>query len=102
MYNRSSILKKAHILKKQGYGFGEAQKLIWMGEHLRTKLHEGLTQFSYKKKDGSVREAIGTLNNVEHLLVGSSKFNSDIFTIRYYDLEKESFRATKVQNLLTI
>lgn len=101
-YNRSEILKKAHILKKQGYNFGDAQKIIWKGEHLKVKLHNGLTQFSYRKKDQSIRLATGTLNNIEHLLIGSNKFVSDIFTIRYFDLEKKEFRAAKVQNLLNI
>ena len=49
-----------------------------------------------------MRNAIGTLHNVEHLLVGSDKFHNDIFTLRYYDLEREAFRAMKVNNLVSI
>lgn len=102
-YSRSKILKLAHALRKVfKMTFSEAQKIAWKNAKLKRALHQGAVEFTYRKKDGSQRKAIGTLHNVLPLLVGSDKFQNDIFTVRYYDLEKSAFRALKVNNLLTI
>ena len=102
-YNRSKILKLTWALKRvYKMSFSEAQKLAWSNTKLRVALHQGPVQFTYKKKNGEMRNAIGTLHNVEHLLAGSDKFHNDIFTLRYYDLEKEAFRAMKMNNLVSV
>ena len=102
-YDRKKILIIAHALKRvYKMSFSEAQKLAWSNTKLRIALYQGPVQFSYKKKNGEIRQAIGTLHNITPLLVGSNKFNSDILTLRYYDLEKEAFRAMKVNNLVFI
>lgn len=102
-FNRSQILRLAHALRRvYKLSFSEAQKLSWSNQKLRFALHQGPVEFSYKKQNGELRQAIGTLHNVEHLLVGSDKFKNDIFTLRYYDLEKEGFRAMKINNLISI
>lgn len=102
-YNRRKIMTIAHALKRvYKMSFSEAQKLAWSNAKLRTALHQGPVQFSYKKKNGEVRQAIGTLHNIEPLLVGSDKFQSDILTLRYYDLEKQDFRAMKINNLISV
>ena len=102
-YNRSKIMIIAHALKRvYKMSFGEAQKLAWSNSKLKVALHQGPVQFSYKKKNGEIRQAIGTLHNVAPLLVGSDKFQKDILTLRYYDLEKEDFRSMKMNNLISI
>lgn len=102
-YSRSKILVIAHILrKKYNISFGEAQKISWKCAKLKNALHQGIVGFTYMKKDGTFRNAIGTLHNVESLFVGSDKFQNDILTLRYYDLEKQAFRALKINNLVSI
>ena len=102
-YNRSKIMTIAHALKRvYRMSFSEAQKLAWSNIKLKTALHQGPIQFCYKKKNGEIREAVGTLHNVEPLFVGSDKFSNDILTLRYYDLEKEDFRAMKMNSLISI
>lgn len=102
-YNRSKVLVLAHALVRvYKMTFGEAQKLAWKNAKLRVALHQGAVCFTFMKKNGEERKAIGTLHNVEHLLVGSNKFQNDIFTLRYYDLEKQDFRAMKINNLVSI
>ena len=39
----------------------QALKYAWWFEDFRTKLNTGIWRFSYIKKDGSIREAVGTL-----------------------------------------
>ena len=55
-------------------------------------LQEGVVNFIYKKKDGSIRKAIGTLKDMN---IKSNK--SD--TISYFDIEKKGFRSFKLDNL---
>lgn len=58
-------------------------------------LQKGVVNFVYKKKDGSIRKAIGTLKDIE------VKFKRpDI--IPYFDLEKKGFRSFKLDNLKEI
>ena len=50
-YNRRKIMTIAHALKRvYKMSFSEAQKLAWSNTKLRTALHQGPVQFSYKKK----------------------------------------------------
>lgn len=100
---KSTLFKVAHQLKNvYKISFSEALKISWKNAKLRIKLHEGGVHFQYLKKSGEEREAFGTLRNIEHLLVGSDKFESDKLTFRYYDLEKQTFRAFKMINLVSI
>ena len=102
-YNRSKIMMIAHALKRvYKMSFSESQKLAWANTKLRFALHQGPVEFCYRKKDGELRPAIGTLHNVEPLLVGSNKFSNDILTLRYYDLEKDAFRAMKMNSLVSV
>lgn len=80
---------------------------------LTTKLNNGPAAFIYKKKDGSVRKAFGTLFppliNQLSSSTGASSESSDkpkkaqpehLFT--YFDLEALQFRAFDKEQLITI
>lgn len=64
-------------------------------EELNKMLHEGIVEFEFIKKDGSVRQAKGTLLT-EHLPAPKAdatprKKNDDVLV--YFDLDKKSFRS---------
>lgn len=64
-------------------------------EELNKMLHEGIVEFEFIKKDGSVRQAKGTLLT-EHLPAPKAdatprKKNDDVLV--YFDLDKQSFRS---------
>ena len=64
-------------------------------EDLKAMLHEGIVEFEFIKKDGSVRQAKGTLLS-EHLPAPKAdatprKKNDDVLV--YFDLDKKSFRS---------
>lgn len=60
-------------------------------------LHEGIVEFEFIKKDGSVRNAKGTLVS-EHLPApkadsdGTTRKTNDNVLV-YFDMEKKSFRS---------
>lgn len=64
-------------------------------EDLKQMLHEGIVSFEFIKKDGSVRQAKGTLL-AEHLPPlkesdKSRKPNENV--VVYFDMEKQSWRS---------
>lgn len=64
-------------------------------DELNKMLHEGIVEFEFIKKDGSVRQAKGTLLT-EHLPAPKAdatprKKNDDVLV--YFDLDKKSFRS---------
>lgn len=64
-------------------------------DELNKMLHAGIVEFEFIKKDGSVRQAKGTLLT-EHLPAPKAdatprKKNDDVLV--YFDLDKKSFRS---------
>ena len=49
------------ILRGHAITSSQALKYAWWFEDFRTKLSTGVWRFSYFKKDGTIREAVGTL-----------------------------------------
>ena len=74
---------------------------------LREKLQQGKTSFVFKKKDGSRRQAVGTLS-FDIIPVEDTQFKSDEpreerqDQVTYYDLEKMAWRCCKTENILSI
>lgn len=74
---------------------------------LREKLQQGETHFVFKKKDGSKRNAIGTLN-FDLIPTDDTQFKSEQpreerdDQVTYYDLEKMAWRCCKTENILEI
>ena len=64
---------------------------------LKKKLHEGVVEFTYIKKDGSERKAKGTLNLeiIEELggPIPTGQITPPAYTTRYFDIEKEEWRS---------
>ena len=74
-------------------------------EEFKEILRMGKVHFEYTKKDGTLREAIGTLN--PELIPGDMKpkdSSTNITNTRYYDLDKNAWRSisyeTKEINVL--
>ena len=72
---------------------------------LKKLLKAGVVEFSYKKKDGSVRKAKGTLK--DELLPETDKdderkknLSKDCF--HYYDLKRDDFRCFLKDNFIEI
>ena len=65
-------------------------------DELRTNLHgSSPVTFSYLKADGTIRNALGTLNEgliPDLMKPKDSSFNAGV-NLRYYDLEKEGWRS---------
>ncbi len=99
---RTIVFKRAYeIMKKTGKAFTVCLSKAWALYRLFKKMKkESKVTFAYEKKDGSLRKAIGTLKDVNHLTKGTGRTNIGVFT--YYDLQASSFRCFKIENLITV
>lgn len=103
-FSRSSILRNAHEIRRTlNCTFGEAQKLAWRSFRLKAQLRAGATSFSFQKESGEVRLAIGTLNGelFAYIPKGGGATESAL-VVRYFDLEKQSFRSVRIDRLISI
>ena len=67
-----------------------------MAFELKAKMREGEVKFKYTKKNGEIREALGTLNSDVY-----GKENEPENQIRYYDLNSKGWRSFIIDNLIS-
>ena len=107
-------MRTAHVLQKgdedhKKSGQSIALKQAWWFESFRNALNNGLARFTYYKKDGSTRTALGTRSP---LLIPADKApkcpqNNDEWeerakAIPYFDLEKREWRSFNVLNFVSL
>ena len=99
---RTKVFKRAYeIMQRTGKSFAFCLSKAWALHRLTQQLRTNdEVTFSYEKKDGSLRHAIGTLQNVDNLIKGTGA--SPINTIKYFDLQASAFRSFRIENLVTV
>lgn len=79
---------------------------VSFADDLRNKLHEGVVAFKYKKVNGEIRKAIGTLNisfsDELAEYVASDKASNKTGVVSYWDIEKKGWRSVKEENIIEI
>lgn len=107
-------MRTAHVLQKgdDDHKFGQslALKQAWWFEHFRDILSNGFARFTFYKKDGTTRTALGTrsaaLIPVDKLPKGdmsdgaAAVDNTKAFP--YFDLEKNEWRSFSVLNFVKL
>lgn len=90
------------FVRKNGYSLSEALKTAWVNIKLRSKLHTQIVEFYFKKVDGTLRQAFGTLmpDRVPQTN-GTGRKPSDFVQV-YFDTEKDEWRCFKKCNLVRI
>ena len=107
------LMRTAHVLQKgdedHKYDQSFALKLAWWFESFRDALSNGFARFTYYKKDGTTRTALGTRSSVliptDKLPKGQLEINEweDIVkAIPYFDLEKNEWRSFSVFNFVSL
>lgn len=92
------------FVKRNGIELSEALKKAWQVFKLKAKMAKGIVRFYFRKVDGTIREAYGTLRTD---LIPQTDSTSDgrkkNDTVQsYYDTERQSFRCFKLANLIAI
>ena len=108
-------MRTAHILQKgdDDHKFGQslALKQAWWFESFRDALSNGFARFTYFKKKGTTRQALGTrslsLIPVDKLPKGdmsddAATWEDNVKAIPYFDLEKNEWRSFNVLNFVSL
>ena len=103
MATKVEVFKLAwQFIKKNGYNLSEALKCAWANIKLKTQMRTSIVKFYFKKVDGSLREAYGTLKeNMMPSTSGTNRKANDSLQV-YFDTEKEEYRCFKKANLISI
>ena len=95
---RSLVMKMAHALRDRLNSWSECLKRAWRAYKLRQAMREGIVNFTFRKVDGTIRYAKGTIKPAESK--GSRKPNYG--TVIFFDTLIEEYRCFKIENLLKI
>ena len=92
------------IARETGLQIGEALKLSWLNIKLRTAMAKRVVSFKYKKINGEIREARGTLSEYEipTRSDGSGVRKPNIHVQCYYDCDKTAWRSFRKSHLIEL
>ncbi|WP_431422212.1 SH3 beta-barrel fold-containing protein [Bacteroides hominis] len=91
------------FVRKNGFSMSEALRSAWVNMKLKAEMKKKIVKFYFKKVDGSVREAYGTLNEkLMPAITGTDKRAKNDTVTTYWDTERESWRCFKKANLISI
>ncbi len=97
----------AHLLreKRPDFAWPDLMRHAWYFVRFRRWLRDHVVKFTYFKKDGSIRQAIGTTNLFfvpisKHPLGRHDHVNKSFVTITYFDLEKQEWRSFDIRNFI--
>lgn len=90
------------FVRKNGYSMSEALKCAWANLKLKAALKIKIVEFYFKKTDGTLRQAFGTLleSRVPETKGTGRKPNDNLQT--YFDTEVDDWRCFKKCNLIKI
>ena len=111
-FNRKSILaignffrsvRDSKTLERIFKNASEALQASWNRTKLLKKLLAGKVEFTFKKANGEIRKAIGTLNNqfFNYSPTSNSRKKENPLVIKYWDLEKNAFRSFRIDRLIS-
>ncbi|NDW09995.1 SH3 beta-barrel fold-containing protein [Dysgonomonas sp. 520] len=102
--NNIALLNRATNMVLKGYDLPQSLQISAMIEALQFKLMNGTAHFIYRKTNGELREAFGTLlpkvltNNMNGFGVLRRYYNCQA----YFDIEQQEWRSFRYENLITI
>lgn len=89
------------FVRKNGYTMSEALKCAWVNIKLRAMLTRRIVEFYFKKTDGTLRQAFGTLKSDMIPETKGTRKPADNVQV-YFDTEKSEWRCFKRCNLIKI
>lgn len=91
-----SIVKKAEVQT-----ISEALKLSWKAIKLKAAMAKGVMEFTFRKANGEIRKAIGTLQPefINYESKGTTR-QPCYSTVAYWDLERHAFRSFSIASLI--
>lgn len=89
------------LVRNYSMSLADAMRQAWRIFKLKSAMHKGIVKFQFKKLDGSLRDAIGTLtDDAIATLVGGQYYNPSPKVVPYYDCEKGAWRSFRKELLI--
>lgn len=87
------------FVKRNGFSLSEALKTAWANVKLHAAMKTRIVRFYFRKVDGTIREAYGTLqaDKLPETKGTERKANDTLQT--YFDTERQEYRSFKKANL---
>lgn len=98
---RTKVFRWAYeIAHTTGKCFAVCLSKAWAIYRLQKLMNKGVVSFTYRKTDGTLRKAQGTLKDVEVFIKGTGK--ESFKALSYFDVEAAAFRSFRIENLIAI
>ena len=91
------------FVKEEGYSMGEAMHVAYLNYNLRSMMYKGHVRFVFRKLNGEVREACGTLLSgvFDNAIMGTGHHTPKRNQL-YWDDENNGFRSFRKSRLVSI
>lgn len=102
--NNLALLNRATNMVLSGYNLAQSLQTSALIEVLQLKLMNGTAHFIYRKTNGELREAFGTLltKTVQRNINGRGYPRKLDGLQAYFDIEEQEWRSFRYENLITI
>lgn len=102
--NNIALLNRATNMVLNGYDLTQSLQTSAMIEALQFKLVNGTAHFIYRKANGELREAFGTLlERVADRNINGRGYPKRLDGLQaYFDIEEQAWRSFRYENLITI
>lgn len=91
------------FVKRNGLSLSEALTIAWRNIKLRAAMSNRIVRFCFRKVDGTIREAYGTLaERLTPTTSGASTRRANDTVQAYFDTEKQEWRCFKKANLYAL
>lgn len=99
---RVRVMKYAwQLFRVTKEGWNICLRRAWVLYRLAKEMRKGMVTFYYKKVDGTIRRAEGTLQNLPFgTSLGKKGKTPSYKTMAYYDTAKGAFRCFKIENFV--
>lgn len=88
-------------LTSTGYSRSQAEFKAEIISGLENDMQEGIVSFQYLKKDGTIRDASGTLSSELVPPTNGTGNKKSIGVFTYFDTDKQEWRCFKLGNIIS-
>lgn len=91
------------FVKRNGMTLADALKKAWQVFKLKAQMMKGIVRFYFRKVDGTIREAYGTLKaDLMPEIKGEDSRRKNDTVQTYFNTERQEFRCFKLANIVTL
>lgn len=103
---KSLVMKNAWVLLRAGtcINWSDCLKTAWRNQKAVAKLNSGVVEFSFRKKDGTIRQAVGTrsLGIIPAQFHPKTDKQPAPSVLPFFDIDKQAWRSFQRHSIVEI